>query len=366
MADASPIKIGAIFDLTGPTSDVGALYSDGIKGYVDFVNANGGVQGHPLELLSADYAYAVDQAEQLYSQYVNQDEVVIFSGWGTGDTEALRGRIGDDEIPFVSASYSAALRDPAEAPYNFLVGTTYSDQFILAIDRAAEEGASVVALFHHDSPFGTSPLEDGREHADGIGVEIVNFPMPRGATDYTAELTQAVENGATHVVIQNVSSPAATLAKNVGDLGLDLSIMCLNWCTNKVLLELGGDAVTGMIGVNPFTFPSSGVSGLEEIAQHLESEGSMTLEDAGGLYIAGWTTMKVLIQAVDDTLSAGNELTGANIRAALESMENYDTGGITDPITFTAEDHAGNKTVQFFEVADGAWNPISERVGVSN
>ena len=364
-ADSGPIKIGAIFDLTGPTSDVGALYSEGIRGYVDFVNANGGLQGRPLELISADYAYAVDQAEQLYSQYVNQEGVVVFSGWGTGDTEALRGRIGEDQIPFVSASYSAALRDPAEAPYNFLVGTTYSDQFILAIDRAANEGATTVALFHHDSPFGTSPLEDGREHASGIGVEVVNFPMPRGATDYTAELTQAVEQGATHIVIQNVSSPAATLIKNVSDLGLDVTVMCLNWCTNELLLELSGDAADGVVGVNPFTFPSSGVAGLEEIAGHLEGAGS-SLEEAGGLYIAGWTTMKVLLQGVEDTLAAGNELTGENIRAALESLSGYDTGGITDPINFTADDHAGNKTVQFFEASGGAWNPISDRVGVDN
>ncbi len=364
-SEAEPIKVGAIFDLTGPTSDVGATYSDGIKGYVDFVNNGGGIDGRTVEIISADYAYAVDQAEQLYSQYVNQEGVVVFSGWGTGDTEALRGRIGDDQIPFVSASYSAALRDPAEAPYNFLVGTTYSDQFILAVDRAAEAGASTVALFHHDSPFGTSPLEDGREHASTIGLEIVNFPMPRGATDYTAELTQAVEQGASHIVIQNVSSPAATLLKNVSDLGLDITVMCLNWCTNELLLELSGEASDGVIGVNPFTFPSSGVPGLEEISGYLESEGG-SLDEAGGLYVAGWLTMKVLLQGVQDTLADGNELTGENVRMALEALSDYDTGGITDPITFTGDDHAGNKTVQFFEANGGTWSPISERVGISN
>jgi len=364
--EEGPIQIGAIFDLTGPTSDVGQLYSGGIKGYVDFVNATGGIDGRMVELLSADYAYAVDQAEQLYSQYVNENEVLVFSGWGTGDTEALRGRIGDDEIPFVSASYSAALQDPAEAPYNFLIGTTYSDQFILAIDRAAAEGASVVALFHNDSPFGTSPLEDGRDHAGELGIDVINFPMPRGATDYTAELSQAAEQGATHVVVQNVSSPAATLAKNVDNLGLDMTIMCLNWCTNELLLELSGEAGDGIIGVNPFTFPSSGVAGLDEIAGHLESEGTMTLDEAGGLYIAGWTTMKVLLQGVRDVSAAGDELTGANVRAALENLSGYDTGGITDPITFTGEDHAGNKTVQFFEASGGVWSPVSERVGVEN
>ncbi len=364
-AAATPIKVGAIFDLTGPTSDVGTFYAAGIRGYIDFLNNSGGIDGRPVELISADYAYAVDQAEQLYSQYVNQEQVVVFSGWGTGDTEALRGRIGDDQIPFVSASYSAALQDPAEAPYNFLVGTTYSDQFILAIDRAAADGASTLALFHNDSPFGTSPLEDGREHASERGIEVVNFPMPRGATDYTAELSQAVEQGTSHIVIQNVSSPAATLLKNVSDLGLDVTVMCLNWCTNELLLELSGDASDGVIGVNPFTFPSSGVAGLEEIAGHLESAGE-SLDEAGGLYVAGWLTMKVLMQGVQDTLAAGNELTGENVRLALESLSAYDTGGITDPITFTADDHAGNKTVQFFEASGGVWNAVSERVGVTN
>ncbi|MEZ4861475.1 MAG: ABC transporter substrate-binding protein [Caldilineaceae bacterium] len=363
-ADTSPIKVGAIFDLTGATSDVGPLYAEGIKGYIDFVNQNGGIEGRQLELFSADYAYAVDQAEQLYSQYVNQEEVVVFSGWGTGDTEALRGRIGEDQIPFVSASYSAVLKDPAEAPYNFLVGTTYSDQFILAIDKALADGATTIALFHNDSPFGTSPLEDGRAYAESKGATVINFPMPRGATDYTAELSQAVDQGATHIVIQNVSSPAATLLKNVKDQGLDVTVMCLNWCTNEVLLNLGGEATDGVIGVNPFTFPSSGVPGLTEISDYLKAQGK-SLEEAGGLYVAGWVTMKVLLKGVEETVAAGQELTGENIRTHLEALTNYDTGGITDPITFTPEDHAGNKTVQFFEASGGAWQPISERVGVS-
>ena len=32
--EAETIKVGAIFDLTGPTSDVGTPYGEGIKGYV--------------------------------------------------------------------------------------------------------------------------------------------------------------------------------------------------------------------------------------------------------------------------------------------------------------------------------------------
>ena len=128
----APIKVGAVFDLTGATADVGTPYADGVKGFVAWKNANGGINGHQIELSSADYAYKVDQAEQLYTQYV-QEGVVAFQGWGTGDTEALRTKIAADKIPLMSASYSAALLDMSQAPYNFLVGTSYSDQAIIAL-----------------------------------------------------------------------------------------------------------------------------------------------------------------------------------------------------------------------------------------
>ena len=126
------IKIGAIHDLTGATAEVGTPYAEGLKAYIEWMNENDGVDGHPLELLSDNYAYKVDRAEQLYSQYVQQG-VAAFMGWGTGDTEALRPKVAADKIPFMSASYSASLLDMSVAPYNFLIGTSYSDQAIIVL-----------------------------------------------------------------------------------------------------------------------------------------------------------------------------------------------------------------------------------------
>ena len=41
--DTSPVKIGALCDLTGATSDVGVPYCQGEKDYVEFINGQGGV-----------------------------------------------------------------------------------------------------------------------------------------------------------------------------------------------------------------------------------------------------------------------------------------------------------------------------------
>lgn len=359
------IKVGAIHDLTGATSDVGTPYADGLRDYVKFINENDGVDGRQIELLSADYAYAVDQAEQLYSQYTGEG-VVAFQGWGTGDTEALRAKIATDEIPFMSASYSAALADPDEAPYNFLIGTTYSDQFIIALQYAKENGASNVAIFHHDSPFGQSPVEDGRAWAEANGMSVMAIPMPGGATDFTAQLTQAQDAGAEYIVIQNVSSPSATLVKDIDRLGLDVQVVCLNWCSDELFISLAGDAAEGVIAASPFAFPGSGADLIEnEIRPWTEANG-VDLDEKGVHYVQGWTTMRTMVDAISQVVEDGDEVTGPNIKAALESFSNYSTGGVTTPITFTATDHAGSKALQLYQVQNGAWERVSDYISAGN
>ena len=142
-AGGEPIVIGAVFDLSGPTADVGTPYSEGVLGYIDWLNDNGGIDGRPIEIKHQDYQYDVAQAETLYSQYVSEG-AVAFMGWGTGDTEALRTRVTDDEIPFMSASYSEALTNPSETPYNFVVGTSYSDQLRLAISGSTTTSMGIL------------------------------------------------------------------------------------------------------------------------------------------------------------------------------------------------------------------------------
>ncbi len=364
--EAAPIKVGAIFDLTGPTSDVGKPYAEGIKGYVEWLNANGGVNGRKIELVAADYAYKVDQAEQLYSQFV-QEGVVAFQGWGTGDTEALRSRIAADQIPFMSASYSANLVDPKEAPYNFVIGTTYSDQAIIAIKWAMQDweaqgnaGKPKVALVHHDSPFGQSPVEDAKAFAEANGVAFMSLPMPKGATDYVAELTKIKDFGANYIIIHTVSSPAAVFVKDAKAQGMDAKIINLNWCSDEFFIELAGDAAEGVYGVQPFTPPSVPVEGHKTPMEWAKANG----KKVDVHFIQGWYTMDVMTAGIRKVLEQGKEVTGPNIKAALETLTNYETGGVTYPITFTPESHRGNLGSRIYQVSGGQWTKVTDYITV--
>jgi branched-chain amino acid transport system substrate-binding protein len=360
---AAPIKVGAIFDLTGATSDVGTTYSEGLRAYVDWRNAQGGLEGRPVKLVFQDYGYKVDLAEQLYSQFV-QEGVVAFMGWGTGDTEALRGRVAEDKIPFASASFSHVLGDPSEAPYNFLLGTSYSDQLVILLDWIAENhpsggAAPVVALMHHPSPFGLSPYEQGgRDYAAGKGIRLGAHEMPRGSTDYTAELTKIRQSAAQYVVFQNTSGPASVAMKNARDLGLEATFFCLNWCTNEVMTQLAGSAADGLIGSVLFSPPGEGVTGLDQAAAYLNEHGS-SLEQKGLLFGQGWTMMSIMLEGVRRAVADGQELTGESIKAAMESIQDFETGGVTPPITFGPDDHRGMRGMRLYRVEGGQWRPLT-------
>ncbi len=360
----APITIGAIFDLTGATSDVGTMYAEAIRDYYAWLNERGGIAGRPVELLWNDYGYDVAKAEQLYSEYV-QAGAVMFMGWGTGDTEALRGRIAADRIPFVSASFSHVLGDPSEAPFNFLIGTTYSDQLFILLDHLVEQAEATgaekpnVALMHHPSPFGLSPWrQGGEEYAKQLGIEMAPHEMARGNTDFSATLTRISEAGANWVVFQNTSGPASIALKNAQDLGLDLRFACLNYCSNELLVELAGDVAEGVLGSIIYSPPGEGIDGLNEAAAYLESKGK-SIEEEGLLYGQGWTVAGFVTEAMERAAATG-ELTGDSIHAAFETFDGVESGGVTAPLTFTATDHRGVKGMRIFEIRDGRWQPVTE------
>jgi branched-chain amino acid transport system substrate-binding protein len=346
---AETVKVGGIFDLSGATADVGAPYAEGVKGFVDYWNKQG--DGPKIELISEDYKYDVAVAERLYSR-LKSEGVVAVQGWGTGDTEALRGRITADQLPFMSASYADTLTDPAETPYNFVAATTYSDQMRLALQYIAEQSAGTeVAVFHNDSPFGESPLEAGEEEASELGLGFEAYAMPAEATDFVPQLNRAKAQGAKYVVIQNVSTPAAQVAKNIKEQGLDMTVVCLNWCGDEQFIELAGDAADGALGVLPFAPATAEAKGLEKVQGDVQGQGVH--------YVQGWYTMALMAEGIKAAAKQG-DVTGESLKAALEELPAFETGDVSAPIDFSADSHAGMPGAKIYEVKDGKWTEVTD------
>ena len=232
----------------------------------------------------------------------------------------------------------------------------------IADDHRAKggEGNARVAFMHNASPFGLSPwVQGGEDYAREIGVDVTPYEMPRGATDYTAEFTRIGQAEATYVVFQNTSAPAAVALRNARGLGVDATFVCLNWCANALLWRLAGDAAEGVVGAIPWAPLTDDVPGVRDIRAYLESEEEDYREKTNA-YTQGWWTMGVFAEGIRRVLDAGDELTGENIRLAMETIDGLDTGGAGPPLTFTPSDHRGSKGLRLFRAEDGMWSPLTE------
>jgi branched-chain amino acid transport system substrate-binding protein len=358
--EGKEIVIGVLADLTGATADVGKPYNEGMLAYVDKINAAGGIKGRRIKALSEDYAYKVPTAEEKYKKYVSEQAVAI-QGWGTGDSEALRSKVKDDQLPFMSASYAEVLTDPSQSPYNFVVAPTYSDQMRVALDYvAAQDPTAQVAVFHHDSPFGTAPLADGQKWVKdkGYRLGIKAYPMKAGATDQLALLQQAKAQGARYIVIQNVSSPAAVVARDIAAQKLDMKIICLNWCADELFVKTAAAAAEGHLMVQPFAPPGAGKPGEQDVRKYCQSKG-IDLDAKGLHFVQGWYTMHVMVKGIEKVLTDGKELTGPNLRTALETMPAVDTGGVIGPVKFSAQSHRGSTASGIYRVSGGKLTEVT-------
>ena len=113
------------------------------------------------------------------------------------------------------------------------------------------------------------------------------------------------------------------------------------------------------MGAIPFAPPSSPVSGHDAAAEFLKGKGT-TLEAESLHYTQGWWTMATMAEGIRRVVENGDEVNGENIRAALETLQNFSTGDVTSPIGFSSNSHKGNKSLKLYQVEGGKWMQVSD------
>jgi branched-chain amino acid transport system substrate-binding protein len=182
--------------------------------------------------------------------------------------------------------------------------------------------------------------------------------MPAEATDFVPQLQRAKGQGAQYVIVQNVSSPAAQLAKDIQSQGLDVKFVGLNWAGDELFIELAGDAADGAVAAMPFAPASVDVPGLAEPREYLEGEGG-DLDEQGVHYVQGWYTAALMAEGIKQAAESG-EVTGESLKQALEELPEFDTGEVSAPIDFSGDSHAGMPGVKLYTVKKDQWAELTD------
>ena len=357
------IKVGGIFDLTGITADVGKPYGQGVRDAVAWVNANGGINGKKIRLIDSDYGYKIPEANATYTRLTGTAKVVMINGWGTGDTEALKDTVSRDKIPYFSASFSAHLTDPKKTPYNFFVGASYSDVLRSWLAWVKQDWKDKsrnprVAFFYGDNAYGKSPIEAGRRYCKEIGLDLVAEEiLPGIVQDATSQLLNMKQKGADYGYTQVTTPNFSAVLRDAKKLGLTTKWGTNIWGIGELIIAVAKDAAEGVVGgmLNP-PFGEN-VPGMAKVVEFHQKNHPNDTHDTN--YVRGWSYVMTWTEGLKRADKAG-QLNGEGIKAALETLKDFDLGGLAEPVTYTPLDHRPTTKVDLYQVQGGKLEKVKD------
>jgi branched-chain amino acid transport system substrate-binding protein len=358
-AQAQGAKLGALFDITGPTGDVGTHYADGFRDHIRWVNEHGGIRnGMKIDLLFTDYQYKPDQAVAFVKKLAEQDQASAISGWGTGDSILMKSQIQTYGVPFIPASFHEGLLD-APNDWIWLIGPSYTDHMKALLDYIKRThkgiGKARVALAVNNSDYGRSPVGPAKEYAPKIGVEIVTVEeVPANTLDATSQLLNMKRFAPTHIINQNVARPSAIVIRDARKLGLNAQILGIHYIGDELLFDLAGDAVDGVIASTFVSNWFEKVPGMDQVHQmnaayHPEIKVRPLHYTQGAVHAMVWAELFKRAQPLDR----------AGIAKAFNGFR-LTTGGLTAPITYGPNDRKGADALKLLQadVKAKQWKPI--------
>ena len=322
------IVFGGSLPLSGVFSFAGIAGNQGIQDYLTILNESGGIRGRKVKFVTEDTAYKVDQSMAVFKRITSQNKVSLYYGDSTGFAKAVNPELErNGNILMTGASFAKEITDATKYPSQFMVGPDYAEMvgILLQYISRTKPGAKV-ALVYSDTEFGRDPVDAFRSETKRLNLQVaVEIVTPPGSVDVSAEVVKLRRADPDYTIFHGyVAAPIPEFVNQAKSLGLKTAFMGTFWSSDNATVMKMGPSIDGYLGVVPYRYYYD----TEGKAPMLERIRKMRGEYQALGYMQGFLAAMLLCEAARRTLEAGNELTGKNMKIALSSIRNFDTGGI--------------------------------------
>src|SRR5690554_3250980 len=325
--DKEDIVIGGSIPMSGVFAFAGVGIHAGIGDYVKMLNESGGIDGRMVRYVPEDTGYKVDVSVAAFKKITSQNKVNLYYGDSTGFSKTINpelDRMGT--IMMTGASFATEINDPAKFPAQFLVGPDYTAMVgNLLRYLAKEKPGAKVAFVYSDTEFGRDPIKSSHAVAEQLGLTVAAEIMtPPGSVDVSTEVLKLRRANPDYTIFHGyVLAPIPEFIAQGKQMGLKSRYMGTFWTMDNSTVMKMGENADGFMGVMPFRYYYD-----EEEAPMLAKIREMRPEYQSTAYMQGFMAAMLMTEAAKRTLEAGKELTSANLKASLQSIQNFDTGGI--------------------------------------
>ncbi|TVM36354.1 ABC transporter substrate-binding protein [Oceanidesulfovibrio marinus] len=354
-----PIKIGAVFSVTGPASFLGEPEKNTALMLADMINENGGVLGRQIEMIVYDDETDVNKCVLAVDKLLKKDHVVAVIGPSvSGNTLAVMNKFPAAKVPLISCAAAEKIVNPVN-PWVFK--TPQSDRHAVTriLEHAKEQGYKNIAIITVSNGFGQAGRAVLQELVPEMGFTLVADEVygPKD-TDMTAQLTSIKGKNPDAIICWGTNPGPAVIAKNRVQLGMDTPLYMSHGVASKKFIELAGSASEGLLLPAGRLIVATQISDdnpqkpvVTEYIEKYEAEFNQPISSFGGY---AYDALMLVTKAIE----MGGTADPTSIRDNIEKIDNFvATGGV---FNFSAEDHNGLDASAFEMVIieNGDWNIV--------
>ncbi len=357
------ITIGGTQPLTGPKVFVneGIPLSAAMKDCVAITNAEGGINGKKLQYAEEDDQFNPEVGAKAFESLMSTYKPLCVFGSGTGVALAVAPLIRERyHVLYSSTSFSAKIMTSG-APSMFMMGPTYGDQFAVALKYAAQQKkGKKVAFFYTKGPLGEDPIAYGRIMVQRLRMELageVTGDIKGG--DHKAQIEALKRMSPDWVILHGWIGPNnAPIIRQCQELGLQAQIIATVWGAQRSVVEMLGPDGPKFLAVSPYAYWwMEDVPMIKKLREYT-AKSYPDVTERPLPYIVAFTAGKIFVECLRKADAKG-ELNGEGLTKVLQSLKDFDTGGLTPPLTIK-ENRFPIARVLESNPAKGIFEPVSD------
>jgi branched-chain amino acid transport system substrate-binding protein len=331
----SPITLGVLANLSGPTAVTEAAAVEVLEAWADQTNDNGGINGHPVELQIEDTRGDAPTATSGAESLIGDDSVVGLVHLSSITEAAVGETISESDLIVVGgAGYNPTVWNTLPNWYG--ITTTFPqvvNQQVAAALEVESESLTSIACAEDPSCLAANPILVAA--ADAAGVEYSGpLQVSGSAPNYTAECLQLVDEGVDYAQLSVQPATAVRVATDCLRQGYD------GWfgasagtVAPELYNEVDGVRLTGGIHGFPWWIDTEPVQTFRDAmeAQGVD-EDTYAHPTATALYATGELFRTALSGVAEDA-----EVTRQTVTDAYNAIAGEDLDGLLPaPVTYAA------------------------------
>ena len=346
----APINLGFTAGLTGRNATLGVDGRDGAILAIETINAQGGVAGRPLALVTEDDRGTAEGAIAADRALIDANLTAVIGHMTSDASIASWPTVKDSGMVFLSPTVSTPqLAGFKDNFFRLIVINAYPAAALAEYASQELKLQKVVIFYDNDNIAFTGTYRDGFtvpfENKGGEIFASHEFSSSQ-APDFTPALTEAQAAGADGIFVLASAVDTALLAQQARLINFDAQILASNWSFTEDLILNGGNAVENILTVVSHDENNQSPNYLAFQEKFIERFGRRPTFAAG----YGYEAVIVLAEALEKTNGNKDGLSDA-------LLETKDFAGIHGTISFDAYGDV-QRTLYLIAVENGTMQTI--------